>query len=215
MKNISKVSIVFLIIMTLLSFTNMLNLEMNGEVVKPAGLMVIIGVIAFFVTKKSNDSKEEGLDIKSFPSKLKNPKVIILVLMPTIMVFVSIFLEKKFMPEVLQHIKERVGFIDKSQIVGTVISLVVLALGEEIALRAFFQKQSTKLMGFIPSIIITSILFSLGHFAYDEPLIVVIDLVEIFIDSIFYGLVFKETDNAFCSWLSHFLSNLIAVFLFL
>ena len=215
MKKISKTSIVFLIIMTLLSFTNMLNLEMNGEVVKPAGLMVIIGVIAFFVTKKSNDSKEEGLDIKSFPGKLKSPKVIILALIPTIMVFVSIFLEKKFMPEVLQHIKERVGFIDKSQIVGTVISLVVLALGEEIALRAFFQKQSTKLMGFIPSIIITSILFSLGHFAYDEPLIVVIDLVEIFIDSIFYGLVFKETDNAFCSWLSHFLSNLIAVFLFL
>lgn len=215
MKKISKTSIVFLIIMTLLSFTNMLNLEMNGEVVKPAGLMVIIGVIAFFVTKKSNDSKEEGLDLKSFPGKLKSPKVIILALMPTIMVFVSIFLEKKFMPEVLQHIKERVGFIDKSQIVGTVISLVVLALGEEIALRAFFQKQSTKLMGFIPSIIITSILFSLGHFAYDEPLIVVIDLVEIFIDSIFYGLVFKETDNAFCSWLSHFLSNLIAVFLFL
>ena len=215
MKKISKTSIVFLIIMTLLSFTNMLNLEMNGEVVKPAGLMVIIGVIAFFVTKKSNDSKEEGLDIKSFPGKLKSPKVIILALMPTIMVFVSIFLEKKFMPEVLQHIKERVGFIDKAQIVGTVISLVVLALGEEIALRAFFQKQSTKLMGFIPSIIITSILFSLGHFAYDEPLIVVIDLVEIFIDSIFYGLVFKETDNAFCSWLSHFLSNLIAVFLFL
>lgn len=215
MKKISKTSIVFLIIMTLLSFTNMLNLEMNGEVVKPAGLMVIIGVIAFFVTKKSNDSKEEGLDIKSFPGKLKSPKVIILALMPTIMVFVSIFLEKKFMPEVLQHIKERVGFIDKSQIVGTVISLVVLALGEEIALRAFFQKQSTKLMGFIPSIIITSILFSLGHFAYDVPLIVVIDLVEIFIDSIFYGLVFKETDNAFCSWLSHFLSNLIAVFLFL
>lgn len=215
MKKISKTSIVFLIIMTLLSFTNMLNLKMNGEVVKPAGLMVIIGVIAFFVTKKSNDSKEEGLDIKSFPGKLKSPKVIILALMPTIMVFVSIFLEKKFMPEVLQHIKERVGFIDKSQIVGTVISLVVLALGEEIALRAFFQKQSTKLMGFIPSIIITSILFSLGHFAYDEPLIVVIDLVEIFIDSIFYGLVFKETDNAFCSWLSHFLSNLIAVFLFL
>ena len=215
MKKISKTSIVFLIIMTLLSFTNMLNLEMNGEVVKPAGLMVIVGVIAFFVTKKSNDSKEEGLDIKSFPGKLKSPKVIILALMPTIMVFVSIFLEKKFMPEVLQHIKERVGFIDKSQIVGTVISLVVLALGEEIALRAFFQKQSTKLMGFIPSIIITSLLFSLGHFAYDEPLIVVIDLVEIFIDSIFYGLVFKETDNAFCSWLSHFLSNLIAVFLFL
>ena len=215
MKKISKTSIVFLIIMTLLSFTNMLNLEMNGEVVKPAGLMVIIGVIAFFVTKKSNDSKEEGLDIKSFPGKLKSPKVIILALMPTIMVFVSIFLEKKFMPEVLQHIKERVGFIDKAQIVGTVISLAVLALGEEIALRAFFQKQSTKLMGFIPSIIITSILFSLGHFAYDEPLIVVIDLVEIFIDSIFYGLVFKETDNAFCSWLSHFLSNLIAVFLFL
>ena len=215
MKKVSKNVIIFLIIMTVLAFTNLIKLEMNGETVKPAGLMVFLGVAAFFITRKTNDSKNEGLDIKKFPGQLKSIKVILLILVPTILDFLTISLEKKFLPEVLEHIEGRITFIDKSQVIITVISLVVLALGEEIALRAFFQKQSTKLIGFIPSLIVTSLVFSFGHFSYDEPLIVVIDLVEIFINSIFYGLVFKETDNAYCSWLSHFLANVAGIFLFL
>ncbi len=215
MKKTNKVVLFSLILMTALSFTNLIKIEMDGKLVKPAGIMVIVGIVAFFVTRSVNDSKNEGLDIKSFLPKLKNPIVIILALMPTVMAFLSTFLEKKYMPEVLQHIKNRTGIIDKSQIIVTILSLAVLALGEEIALRAFFQKQSTKLIGFIPALIITSVVFAMGHFSFDEPMIVVIDLVEIFIDSIFYGLVFKKTDNAFCSWVSHFLANAIAVFLLL
>ena len=215
MKKTNKVVLISLILMTALSFTNLIKIEMDGKLVKPAGIMVIVGIVAFFVTRSVNDSKNEGLDIKSFLPKLKNPIVIILALMPTVMAFLSTFLEKKYMPEVLQHIKNRTGIIDKSQIIVTILSLAVLALGEEIALRAFFQKQSTKLIGFIPALIITSVVFAMGHFSFDEPMIVVIDLVEIFIDSIFYGLVFKKTDNAFCSWVSHFLANAIAVFLLL
>lgn len=215
MKKTNKVVLISLILMTALSFTNLIKIEMDGKLVKPAGIMVIVGIVAFFVTRSVNDSKNEGLDIKSFLPKLKNPIVIILALMPTVMAFLSTFLEKKYMPEVLKHIKNRTGIIDKSQIIVTILSLAVLALGEEIALRAFFQKQSTKLIGFIPALIITSVVFAMGHFSFDEPMIVVIDLVEIFIDSIFYGLVFKKTDNAFCSWVSHFLANAIAVFLLL
>lgn len=215
MKKTNKVVLISLILMTALSFTNLIKIEMDGKLVKPAGIMVIVGIVAFFVTRSVNDSKNEGLDIKSFLPKLKNPIVIILALMPTVMAFLSTFLEKKYMPEVLQHIKNRTGIIDKSQIIVTILSLAVLALGEEIALRAFFQKQSTKLIGFIPALIITSVVFAMGHFSFDEPMIVVIDLVEIFIDSIFYGLVFKKTDNAFCSWVSHFLANAIVVFLLL
>ena len=84
-------------------------------------------------------------------------------------------------------------------------------MGEEIALRAFYQKQMDKLTGFIPALIISSFIFAIGHFSYGNPAIVTVDLAGIFIDSIFFGLVFKETDNAWCSWVSHSLADIVAV----
>lgn len=215
MKEINRTVMIFLIVMSVLSFSNLLKIDMNGETVKPAGIMVFVGIAAYFITRKTNDAKEEGLNIRKLAGDLKNIKVIILLIMPMIMNLVTSLIEKRFMPEVWTHIKERTGFLDTSQTAVTLVLLIILALGEEIALRGFFQKQTTKLMGFIPSLIITSIVFSMGHFAYDEPFIVAADLTEIFVNSIFYGLVFRETDNAWCSWLSHFLSNVLALFILL
>jgi membrane protease YdiL (CAAX protease family) len=215
MKKMNRTVMVFLIVMSVLAFSNLIKLEMNGETVKPAGIMVFVGIAAFFITRKTNDSKEEGLNIRTVAGDLKNIRVVILLIMPLIMNIITSVIEKRFMPEVWEHIKERTAFLDTSQVAVTVISLIILALGEEIALRGFFQKQTTKMMGFIPSLIITSIVFSMGHFAYDEPFIVAADLTEIFINSIFYGLVFRETDNAWCSWLSHFLANVLALFILL
>ena len=86
-----------------------------------------------------------------------------------------------------------------------------MPLGEEIALRAFYQKQMDKLTGFVPALIIASFIFAMGHFSYGDPAIVAVDLAGVFIDSLFFGLVFKETDNAWCSWLSHSLGDIVAV----
>ena len=209
---ISKAAAIILIVMTVLSFANFIRIEIDGSLLKLAGLVVIIGVVAFFVTRGTNDSKDEGLDIKTVLSKMKSKKVIILALIPIVIDVMQIVIEKAFFPEILEHMVARIPFeIDPANVIPIILQLLLLPLGEEIALRAFYQKQMNKLTGFAPALIIASFIFAIGHFSYGNPAIVVVDLAGVFIDSIFYGLVFKETDNAWCSWISHSLADIATV----
>ncbi len=211
MKKINVSAIVFLVLMAIFSFSSLVKIDIDGQAVKLAGVTIIFGIVGFFVNNKKTDGKMEGLRIKEFPGCLKSKKVIILVLIPIVLDIVTFMIEKCVFPDVLQHIKDRTDFVNTSQIPVALIELAIAALGEEIAWRAFFQKQSTKVTGFIPAVLITSILFAICHFNADTPVVVAIDLGEIFINSIFYGLIFKETDNVWCSWLSHFLANVVAM----
>ena len=81
MKKINKSVIVLLIVMMLLSLTNLLNIKVDGEVLKLSGISVIVGIIAYFTTRKTNNTKTEGLDIKRIFKDFKNPKAIIFTLM--------------------------------------------------------------------------------------------------------------------------------------
>ena len=99
--------------------------------------------------------------------------------------------------------------------IQTILILAVSTLGEEIAWRAFFQNKATKYIKFIPALIISSILFAFGHYSAGSTIVVVYDLLFVFIDSSLFGLVFKETDNAWCSWIPHFLADILGVILLL
>ena len=205
--------IVFLILMALISLTNFLNLEYQGEIVKPAGLAVLIGIAAYFITAGTNEKKNEGLDIKRFPKQLKDGKLIALILIPSAINILSWYVTDPMIPGYVDHLKDRTDILDPSKMGGTMFTLIVAALGEEIANRAFFQKQLSKITGFIPSLLITSLFFAAAHYSQGDLLTVLYDLFLVFINSIFYGLVFKKTDNAWCSWLSHMLANLTGVIL--
>lgn len=214
MKNTNKSVLVLMIIMAILSFTNLLNIKIDGELLKLAGISVILGIIAFFITRKTNESKSEGLDIKTtITSLLKDKKVIILLIMPMIMNIICIFLAKTCLPEYIEHLNSRTSFLNISELPKLILEIAVLALGEEIAWRSFFQKQATKIMPFIPALIISSFLFAIGHFSSGSLIIVLYDLLFVFLNAIFYGLVFKKTDNGWCSFISHFLANLLGIFL--
>ncbi|MBP3234834.1 MAG: CPBP family intramembrane metalloprotease [Eubacterium sp.] len=211
-QKISKVAAIFLIAMTVMSFANFIRIEIDGSLLKLAGFVVIIGVVAFFVTRGTNASKDEGLNIKTTLSQMKSKKVIILALIPIVIDVTEIFIEKAFFPEILEHTMERIPFeIDPAKVIPIILQLLILPLGEEIALRAFYQKQMDKMTGFLPALIIASFIFAMGHFSYGNPALVAVDLAGVFIDSIFFGLVFKETDNAWCSWISHSLADIAAV----
>lgn len=211
-QKISKSAAIFLIVMTVLSFANLIRIEIDGSLLKLAGLVVIVGVVAFFVTRGTNDSKYEGLNIKTTLSQMKSKKVIILALVPIVLGVAQVFIEKAFFPEILKHTVARIPFeIDSANVVPIILQLMLVPLGEEIALRAFYQKQMDKLTGFVPALIITSFIFAIGHFSYGSQAYVAVDLAGVFIDSIFFGLVFKETDNAWCSWISHSLCDIVAV----
>ena len=200
--------IVFLILMALISLTNLPMLEYEGEIVKPAGLSVLIGIAAYFITASTNEKKNEGLNIKTFPKQLLDGKLIVLILIPSIINIITWFVTDPLIPGYVEHLKDRTDILDPSKMATTVITLLVAALGEEIANRAFFQKQLAKIIGFVPSLLITSLFFAAAHFEPGDVLTVVYDLSLIFINSVFYGLVFKRTDNAWCSWVSHLLANI-------
>ncbi len=207
--------IILIIIMTVLSFTNLLNLQINGEQLKLSGISVIVGIIAYFTTRKTNEDKNEGFNIKTFIGKLKDKTVILLILLTLMMNVICFVIAKLWLPDYIEHITARAGdFLDFKNLSVMVIELVVMALGEEIAWRAFFQKQTAKIMPFIPSLILASVLFALGHFNFGTPIIVFYDLLFVFIDALIYGLIFKKTDNAWCSFMAHFLANLLSSALF-
>lgn len=211
---VSKPVIVFLIVMTVLSFSNCVKIEIEGDLLKLAGFTVLVGIAAYFITRNTNEYKNAGLDIKALPRQIVDKKVIVLILIPAVINVISTLIEKSLMPDYFEFLKSRI-FIDSSSTPKMLIELIVLALGEEIALRAFYQKQTTKIIGFVPGLIVSSLAFTFGHFSYGEPVFMVWDLSGIFINSIFYGMVFKKTDNAWCSWISHFLANIVAMILLL
>lgn len=207
--------IVLVIVMIVLSFTNLLNLQINGEPLKLAGISVIVGVIAYFTTRKTNENKYGGFNIKTFIGSLKNKSVILLFLLIIITNAACFAIAKLWFPAYVEHIMARADdFLDFANLPKLLLELVVFALGEEIAWRAFFQKQTSKAMPFIPSLILTSFLFALGHFNFGTPIIVFYDLLFVFIDSVIYGIIFKKTDNAWCSFLAHFLANLLSTVLY-
>ena len=209
---LNKSVVAFLIIMSILSFSNIFKLEVKGKALKLAGLTIIVGLVAFFVTRNTNESKQEALDIKTFLPKLKSKKVIALISVPVVLNIILVFVYKAFMPEYFDFLQSRLPFeLELSKLKPIFFESMVIPLGEEIAMRAFFQKQTTKVFGFIPSVIMTSVLFAVGHFSYGAAAIMILDIGGIFVDSIFYGLVFKETDNAWCSWVPHFLADIIVI----
>ncbi len=214
MKKNNKSVIIFLIVIAILSLTNILNIKIDGELLKLSGISVIVGVVAFFDTRKTNKIKDEGLNIKTIFKDFKDhPKAMVLAILPFITCILSTVIANKFLPEVNEHINNRASFAISEDLIKTILTIAVLTLGEEIAWRGFFQKQTTKIIKFIPSIILTSLLFALGHYSTGSFVIVTYDLLFVFIDSSLFGLVFKETDNAWCSWIPHFLADVISLFL--
>ena len=214
MKKSNKIVIVFLIVMILLSFASLLNFKIDGEVLKLSGISVIVGVIAYFVTRKTNETKNEGFNIKTIFKDFKNhPKAILFAILPFVTCLLSTVIANKFIPEFNEHVNNRASFAISDNLMITILTMAVLTLGEEIAWRGFFQKQTTRIIRFVPSIILTSLLFALGHFSAGSFIVVAYDLSFVFIDSTIFGLIFKETDNAWCSWIPHFLADILGVLL--
>ncbi len=208
MKKTSKLVVISMILMSIFSLTSLFKIEVGGEKIGLASITLIIGIVVFFVTRKTNDDVNEGLNFKNIFSLLKDKKLIIFVLMPTIMNVICFLIAKLFLPEYITHLKERTDFLSFSTIIILVVQLIIFALGEEIAWRAFFQKQLSKMLPYVPSLIISAALFSLCHLNSGNIIVVIYDLLFIFINAIFYGIVFKRTDNACISTIAHFIANL-------
>jgi len=207
MKRNRTAKVVVLAIMTAVSLTNLFGL-------KAAGISVILGIAAFLAFKivEKQTFQECGSGFGTIGQALKSPGLWILIVLPSLMNVLVILLAGLILPRYLEHIASRSGEMLKvNDLPILMIQLLVFAIAEEIAWRAFFQRQVQSLIPVAPAILITSALFSLGHLSSGSPIIVAYDLLFVFVNSLFYGIVFKRTH---CVWLSaaaHFAANLTAV----
>jgi uncharacterized protein len=211
MKNIKTMPLAAMIMMTVISFSNLLGLNI-------AGSSVILGVVFFFINKivEKQSSKGSGLDLKAVATDFKHRKIWFWVALPLIMDAVSIALAKLFLPEYIDHVIARAGnFVSFEASIFLIFQLAFLALGEEIAWRAFFQNQLGKVLPITPVLLLSSALFAFGHLTEGNIIVVAYDIFFVFINSILYGVIFHRTKNAWTSGISHFIANLFSVIVFI
>ena len=212
MNKISRLPLIAVVFMTTLSLVNISGMGSAKVTVNFASIALIIGISAFFITsgKEKDDGNGDGLDIKTFLKALKDKQTLILIFLPSMMNIICYIIAKLFVPEFMGHVVGRIGFLALDKFLLLIIQFMVTALGEEIAWRAFFQKQLSKVIPFVPALIISSILFAVCHYTQGKIIVVLYDILFVFLNAILYGIVFRKTDNAFASATAHFLANLLA-----
>ncbi|MBB4827112.1 membrane protease YdiL (CAAX protease family) [Sporosarcina luteola] len=199
-------------IMTLFALTAMTVISLSSIWgMKIAGISIGIGIV-FYINNRT--TTRSIVLVKETDRKVL--KHLIWVILPFVMNGICFLLAYLFVPDFIQHIQGRTEVVlSISHLLLFVFQLAILAVGEEIAWRGFFQKQLGKSLPVIPAITLTSIVFTLGHFVFGPLLVVSYDLVFIFINSVLYGIVYYRTDSFWISAISHFLANLFAVVLLL
>lgn len=205
---------IFMAIMALISLTSFLNIKREGLSI--AGLSTIFGAILFLILALRNkrQGNPTGLSIKHFFSDIKISWLFII--MPSIINVICILVSKILLPDYIDHVISRTEDLISFQIILLmVIQFIVFAFLEEISWRGFLQRQLGLYAKPAVSIIITSVFFSVGHTAKGDPAIVVYDVFFVFLNSIFYGLAFNRTKNAFVSTLSHFIANFSGALIFM
>jgi len=213
MGSISKLSLAAMAVMAILSFTNLFGLEISPY-------SIFIGLAFFFICSRieKKPTQDSGLDFKSIGVGFKNRKIWIWIVLPIIMDAVCVYLASEFLPEYIEFETARAGAFVKVELsINSILMFLVFALGEEIAWRAFFQQQLTKALSIVPVLIITSLLFTLGHFEpgnAEKIGIVIFGLAFTFINSILYGVIFYKTRNAWISTISHYAANMFEVMLY-
>ncbi|SOC15871.1 CAAX prenyl protease-like protein [Ureibacillus xyleni] len=202
MANVSRILLIAIVLMTLISFSNFFGINI-------AGLSVIIGILFYFIDRKLNNDSRDAL--KLVGTQLKDKTIWLWIFSPLVMNVLCFVLASLFLPEFIKHTYERTQFaLTADKLLLLIFQLALFALGEEIAWRGFFQRNLVKVLPIAPTVIITSILFSIGHFTFGQMTIVSFDLFFIFMNSVLYGIVFYKTNHVWMSALSHFIANLFA-----
>jgi uncharacterized protein len=210
-QKVKKVSLFAIILMVILSFANLFGLSISG-------VSIFVGVAFFFIDKVlvKQPMKGSGLDIQAIGENLKDRKLWFWLALPLIMDAICVAISKIFLPEYIAFETARAGqFVAIELSIASIIQFLFFALGEEIAWRAFFQRQLGKVLPIIPVLLFSSLLFTLGHYKAGNAVVVLYGLIFTFINSVLYGVIFHKTKNAWISTISHFTANIFEVMLFI
>jgi membrane protease YdiL (CAAX protease family) len=113
--------------------------------------------------------------------------------------------------DLLQHIRERIPFLNPSSISTLILTIIVIALFEELIYRGLLQQRLNWFLNGFLAIVIASCIFGLQHFTPGNPAIVAVDLAGVAIDGMVYGWIYYRSRSVFVSWLAHVAADIIGV----
>lgn len=207
---INRLSLIVLAVMSILSFSNILGINVSSTVIP-------LGVVYFFINRalEKQPMAGSGLDIKTVGSDLRDRTIWIWLALPVFADAVCVGLATLFLPEYIEFETARASsFVAVELSLASALKFFVFALGEEIAWRAFFQNQLSKVIPLLPVLLFSSLLFALGHYKTGNPVVVIFGLSFTFINSVIYGIIFHKTKNAWISTMAHFTANMFEVALY-
>ncbi len=153
---------------------------------------------------------ENGFSIRTIPSGLRQTFWwFLLVAFGTQALF--IFGGYFFLPDLFAHLIARVPMDISSLNASLFISIAIATFLEELIFRALFQNRLSVFVSPAMAIGLVSLVFAIGHYSPGPVLIVFIDLLSVFVDSLIFGIIFQRSRNVFVSWIPHFLADMFSI----
>lgn len=179
------------------------------------GLAIIFAIAYLFYEMKKSGGETSVFTFQWVQIKQSIRRYWWLILLPLIVVIGQIAIAHYTIPTFNEHVMERVApMLHAGSLLVVIPQLLLLAFGEELAFRGFAQEKLAGLLSSRSAIIITSLLFAIGHLSAGPLGIVLYDVSFIFIDSILYGLLFLKTKNVYVTTIAHFLANVVGIYIF-
>jgi membrane protease YdiL (CAAX protease family) len=180
---------------------------------KLVGMLVVIAYMIIESRLRKREKVEPGFYLKGLPLALRDnwlPLLLVVLVTPLLTVFVG----KLFLPEYFTHVLDRViPYVKIDSLEKLLGQLLVLAFGEEIVFRAFLQGRLSLFINPRMAIILSSIVFAAVHFTSGVMVVVIMDLLSVFVDSLLFGIIFERSKNVLASTVAHFLGNSFGILL--
>jgi membrane protease YdiL (CAAX protease family) len=117
------------------------------------------------------------------------------------------------LPDGLSHVLGRIPAVNTLSV--AILLIIVLTLREELVFRSLFQGRFSWYIGNVPAIVFVSLIFALSHLTTGALLVVAVDLLFVFFDSVVYGLIFARSNNVLLAWLAHLSADIVGLALLL
>ena len=176
----------------------------------PYKIVGILGTIAYLIIEarlRKRQKEEIGFNLRGLPLALRDTWLFIL-LVVFVTPLITVIVGKLFLPEYFAHVLDRVvPYVKMDSMDKLFEQLLILAFGEEIVFRAFLQGRLSLFINPRLAIILSSIVFAVVHFTSGVMIVVIMDLLSVFVDSLLFGIIFERSKNVFASTVAHFLGN--------
>ena len=179
-----------------------------------ATLIALVFPIAYLFAEKwarHRPWKDLGIKRHGFYADIRaNWRLFLLVVIVLQVIPVALFFA---LPDGLSHVLGRIPAVNTLSV--AILLIIVLTLREELVFRSLFQGRFSWYIGNVPAIVFVSLIFALSHLTTGALLVVAVDLLFVFFDSVVYGLIFARSNNVLLAWLAHLSADIVGLALLL